>query len=368
MKSPPRIPVLDLHAHFPMQLRVPPRKVADDRRRRMLFLAVNALLNFEPLNTPRVRLDSARDQNISFGSVLYNPGDEFCVPDGPYESVQAQIELVEAKLQSDRRFRIVRDPEDLDRTVQGTVSGGPQAVFHCLEGGFGVDDPANVAALAERGVAYVTLAHLLFGDISSSVNAFPCLNDEQYRRMFYQPAGGLTARGAAIAAALFDHGVAVDITHMTSEAIDDVFRIAAGRPVICSHTGVRATSSDEYLLNLDRGTIERIAACGGLIGVIFYEHWLRPPPGPRRPPATIERLLEAIESIRAQAGVACLAIGSDLDGFIKPVHPLEDYSRMDALRAALLAAYDQETVERILWKNAVDVLKACWRKRGSPGR
>lgn len=357
----PKIPIIDLHAHFPMQLRIPPRELKHDARNRLLFKAVNRVMNFQSFNRPRVQLDDAFHDGVSFGSVLYNPADEFCVPDGPFENVLEQVRLVESRLDNDNRFRLVRSPSELEATVKQSVNGGPCAVFHCIEGGFAARRAADVESLARTGVAYITLAHLFFRDISTSVNPFPCLADQTYRETFYQPEGGLTIRGEEILEAMRANGIIPDITHMTRAAIDDVLTVMKGLPVIASHTAVRALSSDEYLINIDNATIDRIDQCGGLIGIIFYDHWLTHPDA-ADDEKTIDRVIDAIDHVMTRAGEERMAIGSDLDGFIKPVKGLENFSKFDALRSRLLAAYGQRKTERILWQNVVEVFKVAWRR------
>jgi microsomal dipeptidase-like Zn-dependent dipeptidase len=58
----------------------------------------------------------------------------------------------------------------------------------------------------------------------------------------------------------------------------------------------------------------------------------------------------------------CIAIGSDLEGFIHPVSGLEHVARIRDLEAALLRdrSFTSEQVEGILWKNAFRTLSLGW--------
>jgi microsomal dipeptidase-like Zn-dependent dipeptidase len=57
-----------------------------------------------------------------------------------------------------------------------------------------------------------------------------------------------------------------------------------------------------------------------------------------------------------------VAIGSDLDGYIKPALPgLEHMGHMRALQAALAERYGDETGAAIASGNALRVLRAGWR-------
>ena len=66
--------------------------------------------------------------------------------------------------------------------------------MHCVEGGFHLGATpeqvdASVTALAARGVAYVTLAHLFWRRVAANAPALPFLPDALYNRLFPQPAG-----------------------------------------------------------------------------------------------------------------------------------------------------------------------------------
>lgn len=358
------IPFIDLHAHFAMHLDLPPSgDYYTDRRNRTALGIANFAFNYG--FSPRVTIPLARAGHVSaFGSVLYDPADEFCKPQSsphnPFANLQAQRYELEANLRSDS-VQIVRTPDELEAVV---FAGEKIAVFHCVEGGFALDrNPDNVLRLARLGVAYVILAHLFFRDVSTSANAFPCLTDKSFNKLFPQPDEGLTKVGKDLCAALFDAGIIVDIAHASPAAVDDIFTIQErypGQPVICSHTGVRDTSSPSYLINVSKETILRIHATGGITGVIFFDHWLRPQGSSE---SSIALLLRSISCILETTGTdTSVGIGTDLDGFIRPIRGLENYSRIPALQEALEKNhYSRQTIERIMYRNVIDVLKRGWR-------
>jgi hypothetical protein len=74
------MPFIDLHAHFAMHHEIP-----DDPGQKILFDSLNATINYEDLQ-PRVSLKRWFDDNsdnavTGFGSVLYDPQDDFFVDD-----------------------------------------------------------------------------------------------------------------------------------------------------------------------------------------------------------------------------------------------------------------------------------------------
>lgn len=356
------IPIFDLHAHFPMQLpllqrpcEVPPWTAFN----RGLLGIANAAANFHRLR-PRVSLRGAEDASVSFASVLFHPADEVWGPCEAFRNLLSQIAEVETAVQKRPGWQVARNPKELAAAMQANQ----RVIVHCVEGGFGVESPDNVPALADAGVAYVTLAHLIFREISACVNAFPFMSDDSFSKIFKMPVQGLTEVGADIAECLMKHGVVVDVTHMTETAFREVAAIAndRSRPIIASHTAPRETSSDKYLLNLSDEMMHVLKETGGVVGVIAFRHWLHDPSKPDEP-QDLRIMLRAIEHVRKTVGDDHVAVGSDLDGFIEPVDGLERIGNMTRLRKVLLDHYDAGLVEKILWRNALRALHAGWTGR-----
>ncbi|HEY6652880.1 MAG TPA: membrane dipeptidase, partial [Solirubrobacterales bacterium] len=152
-------------------------------------------------------------------------------------------------------------------------------------------------------------------------------------------------------------------------------------PVFATHAGYRF-GTQEYMLATP--TIERIKERNGVVGLIFAQHQLydglvegpqtpADPPRPRLPkPSSFEdsvSVLRAhIDRIHEITGShRHTAIGSDLDGFIKPTLPhLEDMRDMAPLQQALRAAYGDQDAELICGGNGMRLLMEHW--GGGPGR
>src|SRR4051794_35891123 len=271
-------------------------------------------------------------------SVLYWPYDEFDLgrsygapPAAHYfTDLQDQLQAVEKELRehdaAGARHKLVRRPEDLD-------DDGRVAILHCVEGGFhlGPDEDAvdeQVAWLAEHGVVYITLAHLFFRGVAANAPAIPLLSDGLYDTLFHQKAGvGLTDLGKAAVRAMHRHRVLIDISHMRQDAIDatldllgelDRERGAAPTdfPVIASHVGVRDAGPHHQAYNLSAQTMLRINERGGLIGLILAQHQLGDTPDDAASAALVRKHADAIHAVVGTHDLT--AIGTDLDGFIKP--------------------------------------------------
>jgi microsomal dipeptidase-like Zn-dependent dipeptidase len=386
----------DLHAHYAMhlvredegiwKLLGTPRERARlrDRSRALLVGLASRFGNFRSIFAgPRVTLTSIREGRVRVVlSVLYSFFDELEL-DEPYparpkrgylDSLLGQLDLVESDLERHHGATAVtaRTPEGLAEALRGDRV----AFVHCVEGGFHLGSTPEeideaVATLAQRGVAYITLAHLVWRHVATNTNALPFLSDGLYRQVFPQPDEGLSELGRAAVAAMLREGVIVDLSHMSSRSLADTFALLdeldpdRTRPVLASHACFRF-GSQEY--GVDEPTFRRVAQRHGVIGLIMAQHQLRDGVTNGRGGG----LDGSFEVIRAHVDRFAeitgshehVAIGSDFDGFIKPTMAgLESMSDMAALEDRLIAHYGLDTAELICSANALRVLRDGWGRR-----
>jgi microsomal dipeptidase-like Zn-dependent dipeptidase len=402
--------IADLHCHYPMRLLAknhpevagkPPKATlkrmiqARSRPRwleklRVAVLAVAArVLNYPRFwGTWRVDLDKLEQGNVRIVlSVLYQPFDEMDL-DEPYaalpepiyyEDLTKQLKWVEddlGDLDRDRkRHVIVRTKDDLEKL------GDRIGFLHCVEGGFHLGGTVkevedHVADLAEKGVFYITLAHLFWRQIATNEPALPFLRDWLYRRLFWQPPGaGLSKLGDAAVRAMYRHSVVIDLSHMREDAIDHTFALLEELdgnrdpkefPVIASHSAFRC---GRQTYNLSPQNVKRIAARGGVIGLILAQHQLND--GIRRRKTkkieqTIDVLDKHITKIAEHAGsYDCIGIGSDLDGFIKPTTGgIENASDLQKLIKPFNERYDGKG-SAMLYGNARGLVETVLARRAA---
>lgn len=378
----------DLHCHYPMHLlpgdRHPQGASASWLRRlRDEFEADLEGFLARVINDPgwgagwRVDLDGLAHGGVgTLCSVLYWPPAEFdfdrsygAPPEpGYFEDLKHQLKMVEddlaAKDPNGETHLIARQAADLD---------DQRVVFvHCVEGGFhlGADEEAidaNVAWLAERGVVYVTVAHLFYRGVATNAPALPMLSDGDYNVVFHQdPEVGLTDLGRAAVRAMYRHHVLVDVSHMSQRAIDDTFALIeeldadsgaspSDYPVIATHVGMRQAEPHDQAYNLSEQTARRIQERGGLIGLILAQHQLGHTADQAESRAVIAKHLNAIDELGN--GHEATALGTDLDGFIKPtlagIQLADDLARLEEW----IRADFPDDAEAILHANADRVLK-----------
>jgi membrane dipeptidase len=403
--------IVDLHAHYPMHL-VPGGKVklwrllvsgAERRRLRDRIRALSIGLasrfrNYPSFRSgPRVRIAYLKKGGVGVAlSVLYSFFDEIDVLGGArpkpgyIDTLESQLETVQTEIEQTHAADafIATGPEALAEAGRGRI-----ALVHCVEGGFHLGRTPEevkraVERLAERGVAYITLAHLIWRGIATDAPALPFLTDEEYRRWLPQPQEGLSGLGRAAVEAMVEHGVLIDLAHMSERSLADTFELLdkldppprepGAKPrvtVLVTHGGYRF-GEQEYMLSEE--TVKRIVARDGVIGLILARHQLEdgPPPLPPRrlPPLTRKRRFEAsfatlrahIDRIAEIAGShRHVAIGSDFDGFIKPtlggMHDMRDMARLER---RLKSHYGPEIARQICSGNALRPLTAYWRGSG----
>ncbi len=381
--------IVDWHSHYPMHIaagdrsplalmRSRQRPRLRDRARAWLLSVASHLANYQgPGGGPGVTLETLRGSNVRVAlSALYVPFDELDleVPYGSppragyFRDLLEQLDAVEASLAGQAGVVLAHDLEELD----AAVAVGKVALIHAVEGGFhlGVSPAAvraNVAALAERGVAYITITHLFWRRVGTNAPALPFLPDWLYRLIFPQPKSGLDELSRAVIEAAVAHGILVDVTHMSAASFADTVQLldrldpAGTVPLIASHS---AANFGGLAYNLTDEQIRQIARRHGLIGLIVCPHYLaRGLSSPKTFQQSVDVLCRHIDRLQQVAGShECTVFGSDQDGFIKPTLPgLETPVGLGAVEAELARRYGAETATLICSGNSRRVLES-WRR------
>jgi microsomal dipeptidase-like Zn-dependent dipeptidase len=378
--------IVDLHAHFPMHLLPPEQRDTHawvlkpwpgSRWRSVILEILSRLANYQgPHGGPGVTVELMRKGNVGAGlSVLYAPFDEMDLSQ-PYgapplsryvQSLRDQMALVEKDVDADPNADIARNPQEMD----AAMAAGRVAMIHCVEGAFALgateaEIAATVEEFAGRGIAYITIAHLFYRGVAQNSPALPFMPDALYKLVFPQKGdSGLTALGEAAVRAMVRHNVLVDITHMNDKAIEHTFKVLDDSPddppLIASHIACRFGGAD---YNLSDDVIKQIGLRRGVMGVIVCEHWANDGlPKAETFADSVKVIRQHIDRVRDLTGTYDhIAIGSDLDGYIKPALPgLEHEGHMKALEEALVAGYGAEVARKICSDNVLGLLRRYWR-------
>ncbi len=125
---------------------------------------------------------------------------------------------------------------------------------------------ADVALWAERGVRYVSITHFGHNQFGGSSNPRADLGDAPE-----DP--GLTDLGRALVAALNDHGIMVDVSHVGRRSMMEAVALSRA-PVIASHSGAKAVWDNPR--NLDDEQLRAIAEGGGVAQMVAYRSYVGP--------------------------------------------------------------------------------------------
>ncbi len=208
-----------------------------------------------------------------------------------------------------------------DRMVIGILS---TEGLHALEGKL-----SNVDALYAAGFRAAGLAHFFDNEVAGSAHGLS--------------RGGLTPFGRTVVRRMEQLRMIVDLAHASPRAVDDVLA-EAGRPVIVSHTGVRAVCPGPR--NLDDDQLRRLAANGALVGIGYWDG-----AACDISPRSIAR---SIRHAVAVAGLDGVALGSDWDGATTVAF---DAAHLDELTQALLDdELSEEEIRAVMGENAIRFL------------
>ncbi|MFO0614964.1 MAG: membrane dipeptidase [Polyangiaceae bacterium] len=389
--------VFDWHAHYPMQFDPEQQSMRRHLRRaarhheklvdRLKFLILEIADRFFNRATPTsghaVTIDTLVDGRVGVAmSVAYCPFLEVDLtksygapPEDAYlETVVDLLKVVESHVAKDDRARIVRDVAELE----AARAAGKVALIHAIEGGFhvGGTEPGvrrAVAKLASMGLGYITIAHLFYRQVATNVPALPFLPDKVYRMLFPQDdAVGLDPLGRAMIRAMVEHGVIVDVTHMSELGMRQTFALldeidpAREVPVIATHIAC-AMRIGGYEYNLKREFVEKIAERKGICGILYCDHYIADgAPTTTTRAESLARIDQHVDKLIAWGGPDVLAIGSDLDGFIKPtLYGLSSAANHLDVALHLVDRYPA-LAERICHGNALRVLRAAWGVKRAP--
>jgi len=229
----------------------------------------------------------------------------------------------------------------------------------------------NLIDLKHRGVAYITLAHFYPNILTGCVFPYP----EHTRKLSrwqdmlgrWEPNEGLTDIGRKVVQKIFELGMIVDVSHCTPLARSQVYQIADSHgykcQVIASHAGAYEINADQY--NLEDWEIRWISDNGGVVSVILMNYWLVP----YETGLGLNHISRTLRHVTKVGGVQVASIGTDFDGFTDPPDDVENMTQLPRITQRLASeyadkgkpVYSDESLEMILGKNSMRVLREGWR-------
>lgn len=167
---------------------------------------------------------------------------------------------------------------------------------------------------------------------------------------------GLTSAGHALVAECNALRIMIDLSHLNEKGADDVARLSDS-PLVASHSCAHAIAPSSR--NLTDRQLQQIADSGGLVGLNFAIGFLRPD-GRREAVPGIDLMLRHLDHLLGILGEGGVALGSDFDGALMPTDIADVTGAARLVQAMAAHGYGEALIERIAWRNWVDVLDRTW--------
>ncbi len=237
----------------------------------------------------------------------------------------------------------------------------------------------RIDELKKKGIALITLSHFYPNDIAYPTEGLTPLTKKRLRMRFVPKASvSLTATGKKIVEKMLDTGIIIDLTHTNPTARKEIYeinklRLDKKRPLVFSHTGVRALFEDVEnprfgLMTADDEEILEIKNCNGVIGIIFMNYWLsgkeeKFPGGKGFGFANMVNTIKHIHSITGSFDH--IAIGTDFDGWADSPDDYYDSSMLGDFKRMLIRELgemgaNEADVDKITGGNILRVLEKGW--------
>jgi membrane dipeptidase len=291
------------------------------------------------------------------------------------------IDRVEALAgRAPKRIAVVRDSRQAEKA--GTL--GLMGLAMGMENGSPIDGKLeNVAFFRERGISYITLAHLKSNHLADS-------SYDEDRRW-----NGLSPFGREVVAEMNRLGIMVDVSHLSDEAFWQILELSAV-PVIASHSSARHFTPG-FERNMSDEMIRALAGKGGVIMINFgssflteeARRWFESMKAARAefleangyeehgdeaegfqakyrqehpyPFATLDDLLAHFKHVIGLVGVEHVGFGSDFDGVGDSLpEGMKDVSGYPNLIAAFMrSGYSEDDIRAIMGGNLLRVWRAA---------
>ena len=236
--------------------------------------------------------------------------------------------LQEIAQHSSGQIIFIRNRAELEAFVKQRAAGSKAvAAMLGLEGAHALEGKVeNLEKLRAAGYRLIGVAHFFDNEFTGSAHG-----ENKY---------GLTMLGRELIKKMEEARIIVDLAHSSPQTIDDVL-VMATRPVVVSHTGVKATCNNRR--NLSDDQIRAIAKNGGVIGIGY---WLDAVCG-----TDVNAIVRAIKHTVEVTGVDHVALGSDFDGAVTTPFDTAELARItDAL---LAEGFSEGDIHKIMGGNVL---------------
>ncbi len=271
--------------------------------------------------------------------------------------------------------------------VEAIHASGRRVALLGMENAYPLGPGADeVAFWAARGIRYVGITHMGHNQFAGSSNPQERLGDAAED-------AGLSALGRGLVAALNDHGILVDVSHVGKPSMLEATRLSRA-PVIASHSG--ASGQYANARNLDDEQLEAIRANGGVAQMVAFRSYVAAPDPAvvdgqaalrqrylangwdaasevdrqaydselaalrqGHPDVTLAQFVDHIDYAVGRIGIGHVGIASDFDGG-GGVQGWDDASEtLNVTWELLRRGYDEDAIRALWGGNVLRVLRAA---------
>jgi membrane dipeptidase len=227
---------------------------------------------------------------------------------------------------------LIRTRSDLEKHLEARAAGSSQvAALLALEGAHALEgNLQSMDVLFDAGVRIMAPTHFFDTDVAGSSSGIT--------------QAGLTEKGRDFIRRAEAKHILIDLAHASASTIREVASMAR-KPVIVSHTGIKATCANNR--NLSDDSVRAVAKTGGIIGIGFW--------GMAVCGNDAGAIARGIRGAVEIAGVEHVSLGSDFDGATTTPFDVSGINLIsDALRRE---GFHEPEIQKIMGGNALRVLR-----------
>lgn len=269
---------------------------------------------------------------LVFNTIFVHPKHR---PQQTVEKAKAQVELYEEIYEkfSDKITRIV-DSGDLEELLKSKKVG----FLTLMEGADPLEEISDLRFYYERGLRVLG----------------PSWNNKNIYASGPESESGLSDKGRLLIKEMNKLGITLDLSHLNEKCFWEAIKLTELIP-IATHSNARTLT--DHPRNLHDEQLLEISGRGGVIGIVFYNSFLRT--GKEAP--TLEDIFKHTDYIINLCGEDHVGIGTDLDGGKIEEFPKEirEISKLPVVADYFLKKnYSLERIKKIMGGNFLRVMKS----------
>ena len=262
---------------------------------------------------------------------VYQPTD--ITGDNGFDFFKRQSLMFKSMVKNSTVLEPATDKKDIE---QNRKNGKISAILTVENADFLQGDISRIDVLKENRVRIMGLTHN-----GENCLGFPHSADKKLNAL------PLKEFGCEVVDALNSTNITVDVSHLSEGGFWSVARFSK-KPFVATHSGCSAVF--KHSRNLTDEQIKAIAQSGGVVGCVFYSHFLN---GTNQ--ANVEDIITHLDHLIKIGGEDVAALGSDFDGMACELELKNSYD-MPILAEAITDSFGFSVAEKICFKNAIRIM------------